>query len=106
MQITDQMNNKTQGVPLREPWRRTRRTQRADRRVDHVNDVCRCRELDGVNVAGVIAWAVERQIIKMPDAVVLIAQVAAEGLRVLIGNHDIGTKMHPLYCVRPGRDTG
>src|SRR5438046_1964850 len=106
MQITDQMNNKTQGVPLREPRRRTRRTQRADRRIDHVNDVCRCRELDGVYVARVIAWAVDRQIIKMPDAIVFVAQVAAEGLGILIGNYDISTEMHALYRVRPGRDTG
>src|SRR6266516_1146432 len=82
MQITDQMDNKPQGISLGESWRRTRRTQRADRRVNHVNDVCWCRELDGGNIAGVIARAVERQVIKMPDAIVFIAQVTAKRLRI------------------------
>ena len=106
LQITDQMSNKPQGISFGKPRRRTRRTQRADRRVNHVNDVCGCGELDGVNVTSVVTRAVQRQIIKMPDAVVFVAQIAAEGLGILIGNHDVRTKMHALYRIRPGRDTG
>src|SRR5437870_13313338 len=100
------MNDKPQGISFGESWRRTRRTQRADRRVNHVNDVCWCRELDGANIAGVIARAVERQVIEMPDAIVFVAQVAPEGLRFFVGNHHIGSETDALYRVRPGRDTG
>src|SRR6266516_7402034 len=98
------MNDKPQGISFGESWRRTRRTQRADRGINHMNYVCWCRELDRANIAGVIARAVERQVIEMPDAVVFVAQVTAKGLRILIRNHDIRTKMHALYRIGPGSD--
>jgi hypothetical protein len=70
-----------------------------------VDDIVGRRELDGIGIARGVTGTAKREVDKVPDAIAFVAQVATEGLGILIGMRHRGAECPALHGIGPGRDT-